>query len=359
MTTNPKPYSCDHAAASDALKNCDAIGIDTEFVRERTYFAHLCLIQVSAGGDTFIVDPLASGAVDDLLTDLAAKRWILHSGRQDIEILYQAIGRMPSDLFDTQIAAALCGMAPQIGYAGLVKTLFDVELSKSQTRADWSRRPLSPKMLDYAAEDVEFLHSAHEMLAEQLNAKGRLHWAEEDSKALMDPVLYEIDPTAAVSRLKAARNMRGAARRAAVALAEWRERQALASNRPRQWIIRDATLAAIAERRPAHVDELSRIDGLAPGTLRRSGKELIDLVRNAASGSDDYRPPRRPDERDKAALKAMQKTVSAIAGELGIAAEVVAPRKELAAIMSGERDVRALSGWRREIVGERILELVD
>ncbi len=359
MTREKKTYSCDHAAVAEALKSCDGVGIDTEFVRERTYFAHLCLIQVSAAGQTFIVDPLADEPVDELLTELAGKRWILHSGRQDIEVLYQAMERMPLDLFDTQIAAALCGMAPQVGYAGLVKSLFDVELSKSQTRADWSRRPLSPNMLDYAAEDVEFLHEAHDRLSEQLNAEGRLHWAEEDARALMDPSLYEIDPGSAVSRLKAARNMRGAARRVAVALAQWRERQALDSNRPRQWIVRDATLAAIAERRPESVDELSRVDGLAPATLRRFGKELIELVQEAASGSDDYRPPRRPDERDKAALKAMQKAVSQIADELGIAAEVVAPRKELAAIMSGDRDVRALSGWRKTIVGDRILELVD
>ncbi len=342
-----------------SLTDASEFGLDTEFMRERTYFAKLCLLQIVAGEQVFLLDPLSDDAPDGFWSTLLERNCILHSGRQDIEVLYQTTRCMPASLFDTQVAAALLGYPPQIGYANLVKALFDRELPKSHTRADWTRRPLSDAMRAYAVEDVEFLLPARERLTEELEAKGRLDWALEDSASLLDPSLYDADAQQAVGRLKAARNLRGRQRRAAVALAEWRERRAIAADRPRQWVLKDAVLIDIVIRNPGSERQLADIDGMPAGTVRRAGKDILALLADATDGKDDYRPPMRPGEREKAQLKAMQTAVAEAADELDVAAEVVAPRKELSALMLGDRDVRSLSGWRRAVIGERLLELLD
>ena len=229
------------------------IGVDTEFMREKTFFAELCLLQISTRDRIFCADPLGAdgdGApADDLWQAIMHSEWVLHSGRQDFEVIYQAAGRLPDNVFDTQVAAALLGFQPQIGYAGLVKELFDIELAKTHTRADWSKRPIADALLNYAAEDVQFLLPARDALIERLERSGRLDWALQDSRDLLDVALYQTDPGAAIQRLKGARNLRGRARAAAAALAAWREQQAIRSNRPRQWIIRDSVLVDLARQK--------------------------------------------------------------------------------------------------------------
>lgn len=355
-TTLADPHDTDKLTA--ALADEQRIGIDTEFMRERTYFAQLCLVQVATPDCVFFVDPLTDTSLDSVWDALLGRDWVLHSGRQDIEVIYQGTGRMPRALFDTQVASALLGFAPQIGYANLVNELFGRELAKSHTRADWTRRPLPENMLEYAAEDVEYLLEAYALLKAKLDEKGRFDWAVEDSAALLDPRLYDIDPNLAEDRVKGARNLSGRPRRAAVALARWRERRALDADRPRQWILKDAVLLEIAQANPRDDAGLAAIDGLPAATIRRSGRDIIRLLDDAAAATDAYRPPARPDEEQKALLKAMQKAVSAVGNELGIAPEVVAPRKELSAMLLGDRDVRSLSGWRRQVVGDRLLEML-
>ncbi|MEM9207818.1 MAG: ribonuclease D [Pseudomonadota bacterium] len=343
----------------EALADAPEFGLDTEFMRERTYFARLCLLQIVAGGAVFLLDPLGDPAPEAFWTRLLDRSCVLHSGRQDIEVIFQTTRCMPASLFDTQVAAALLGYPPQIGYANLVKTLFDRDLPKSHTRADWTRRPLSEAMRAYAVEDVEYLLDAREHLTDKLQAKGRLDWAAEDSAALLDPSLYASSAQQAVDRLKAARNLRGRQRRAAVALAEWREKRAIAADRPRQWVLKDAVLIDIAIRNPDSTRQLANVEGLPAGTVRRAGDDILGALAAAVDGDDNYQPPGRPGEREKAQLKAMQQTVAQAADELDIAAEVIAPRKELSALMLGNRDVRALTGWRRTVVGERLLALLD
>lgn len=347
------------AAALESMPVPGWIGVDTEFMRERTYFAELCLLQIATPDEIFCVDPLDEVDLERFWQALMARPWVLHSGRQDIEVLYQTSGRMPTRLFDTQIAAALLGHAPQIGYASLVREFFGKELPKSHTRADWSQRPLPDAMLHYAAEDVEYLLEAQASMSAELERLGRLQWVDEDSAALLSPDLYEVHPEDAIGRVKAARNLSGRARRAAADLAGWRERRALNSNRPRQWIMRDAALLAIAQRLPRDDAELAAIDGVPPATVRRSSRDLLRIVADSADGHDDYVPPARPGERQKAQLKQMQKVVARHADELGIAVEILAPRKELAAAMMGQRDGRAFNGWRGDVIGARLLELLD
>jgi ribonuclease D len=337
----------------------DNVGVDTEFMREKTFFAELCLVQVATGSEIYCVDPLTGHDMSLFWNALMQDTWVVHSGRQDIEVVYQTAAKMPDRIFDTQIAAGLLGYAPQMGYASLVKELFDVEIDKSHTRANWSRRPLPDAYLHYAAEDVEYLLPALDVLTERLDRKGRLGWAEEDSAALLNPALYDIDPMLAIGRLKGARNLRGRRRAAATRLAAWRESEALRANRPRQWIARDSALLDVASTLPDSIDALSTIDGLTAGLIRRSGSAILAAV--AASGNDNtgYRPPSAPNEDQKVLLKKIQKYVAECAADMGLAAETVASKRDLSAvIIGGDRNSKVLSGWRRGLVGDKLLELL-
>lgn len=345
----------------EVLSREERIGLDTEFMRETTYFPKLCLVQIATGSRIFCADPLGELDLAELWHSLVRTSWVVHSGRQDVEVLFLASGLMPDRIFDTQIAAALLGYAPQLGYGALVAQLFDVELAKTHTRADWSRRPLAEEFLHYAAEDVEYLLPAYDLLAARLSREGRLHWAEEDARDLLDRSLYSPDPDAAVQRLKGARYLRGRARRAAEKLAAWREQEALRLDRPRQWILKDSVLLALAIAGPAGEAALGHIEDLPPRILRRSGSELLAILARARSDAlspGDYQPPPRPDETEKRRLKPMLALITDRARDLGMQPEVIASRKDLTAALHGERNLRVFRGWRRELVGDRLLELL-
>jgi ribonuclease D len=349
--------------ASLALQS--RVGVDTEFMRERTFFSQLCLVQISSGDDIFCVDPLhesqneAPQSADTFWQSLMQIPWVLHSGRQDIEVVSQSANKFPASVFDTQVAAALLGYAPQMGYAGLVAELFDVQLAKSHTRADWTRRPLPDAVLEYAAEDVLYLIPAYEILKERLSALGRLSWAEDDSADLLQPSLYDLDPDLAIGKLKGARNLTGEVRSAAVRLAAWREREALRSNRPRQWIIKDKVLLDIAVAQPGSTEELIAIPDLAERTATRASQAILTALDKAKSDNSDYKPPARPDDSQKALLKVLQQRVADCATELGIASEIIAPKKELAAATGGNRGGRVFRGWRADLIGNSLLELLN
>lgn len=341
------------------LRSHPHLGVDTEFIREKTFFAHLCLLQVSVPGSVYCIDPLAGNPMQSFWKETFRKTWVVHSARQDIEVVFQSSGAMPADLFDTQVAAALLGMQPQIGYAGLVKELFGVDIPKSHTRADWSQRPLPDELLHYAVEDVEYLLPAFELLGERLDKAGRKAWAEEDSRLLLDESLYAFDETQAIERLKGARNLRGRQRAAAERLAVWREAEAARRNRPRQWILRDNVLLDIARQLPGTLAALRRIDGLPAKLASRAGEDFLAVVAQSADDSHDYRPPPLPNEQQKKLLKTMQAAVARCAGELDISPELIAPRKELAAaILFGDTDSRVFQGWRRPLIGEQLLALL-
>jgi len=353
------------ARLQESLSSQGRVGVDTEFMRERTFFSQLCLVQISSGNDIFCVDPLnnsqntSTSSADVFWKSLMGIPWVLHSGRQDIEVVSQSANLFPVSVFDTQIAAALLGYAPQMGYAGLVAELFDVQLAKSHTRADWTKRPLSAAVLEYAAEDVLYLLPAYEILKERLSTLGRLAWAQEDSADLLQPNLYELDPNLAIAKLKGARNLSGSARSAAVRLAAWREREALRSNRPRQWIIKDKTLLDIAVIQPGSAEELADIPGMAERTAKRASSVILSAINEAKSDNSDYQPPARPDDSQKALLKELQQRVVDCATELGVAPEIVAPKKELSAATGGDRGGRVFRGWRSELIGNKLLELLE
>lgn len=344
---------------SQNISNHAQLGVDTEFMREKTYFAQLCLVQVATRDNIYCVDPLVTNDQAEFWTQLLGGSWIVHSARQDIEVIYQTCGAMPREIFDTQIAAGLLGMPAQVGYAGLVKDLFDVDMAKSHTRADWTRRPLSSDVLDYAAEDVEYLLPAADILSEQLDKKARLDWARQDSALLLDRALYDVTNEQAIERLKGARNLRGAKRAAAIRLASWREDEAIRRNRPRQWIVRDNVLLDIAFKLPTSLTQLESIEGLPPKLVNRAGRDLLELISAAGRDQNGYEPPQPPNEAQKALLKELQSRVADCANDLSLAAETVASKRELSAlIISGSRESRVFSGWRRELIGESLLQML-
>jgi len=324
---------------SQNLTGYAKLGVDTEFMREKTYFAQLCLIQISTPDAIYCVDPLVDSGQSEFWKQLLTDSWVVHSARQDIEVVYQTTDKMPREIFDTQVAAGLLGLPAQMGYAGLVKELFDVDMAKSHTRADWTRRPLPDAVLEYAAEDVEYLLPAADILSEKLDKKGRLEWAQQDSQLLLNTSLYDISGEQAIERLKGARNFRGPKRAAAVRLAAWREEEAIRRNRPRQWILRDNVLLDIAYQLPSNEKQLTDIEGMPPKVVSRAGHALIDAVAASRSEENSYQPPRPKD--------------------LDIAAETVASKRELSSvIISGARDSRVFTGWRRDLIGEALLELL-
>jgi ribonuclease D len=348
------------AALAQALATQSSIGLDTEFLRERTFFPKLCLLQLSAGGAVWCVDTLRCRSLEPLVGALTAPdaRKVIHSARQDLEAFYLTVKRVISPVFDTQIAAGCIGLKPQIGYAELVKTLLDVTLAKGQTRTDWSKRPLTRAQLDYATEDVVYLNEIAGLLTERLKALGRESWVLEDCRALEQPRLYEPDPADAWKRLRNLRQLPGAMRARAKALAVWRERVARDRDLPRGWIISDETLFKAAESAPTSRAELA--SALAPQrplgeTLADDLLETLHAARERETLEREPSGDGRPTPEQKTLIERLAAVVDARAVELGVLAEILAPRGELKALALGERDLPCLRGWRLSEIGERLL----
>jgi ribonuclease D len=334
--------------------------LDTEFLRERTFFPKLCLLQLGAGAELWCVDALRPGALEPLVEPLtaAAAPKLIHAARQDLEAFYLSAKRIISPVFDTQIAAACVGLKPQIGYAELVKILLDVNLSKGQTRTDWSRRPLSAAQLDYAAHDVMYLEEIAARLTERLRALGRERWVREDCAALEHPQLYEPDPDRAWERLRGIAKLRPRARTRARALAVWRERTARERDLPRSWIIPDEAIFELAESNPTTIAALRAARALPRGLGEERLEQLLealgDTTRQAAAEQEPEAEQRPTAEQKLLALR-LNQIVDTRAAELGVSPELLAPRGELKALALGRRSSPVLTGWRRDAVGELLL----
>jgi ribonuclease D len=337
-----------------------SIGVDTEFLRERTFFPKLCLLQICAAGQVWCVDTLKIGSLDPLLPILTAPRArkLIHAARQDLEALYLASKRVVSPVFDTQIAAACIGMKPQVGYAELVKTLLDITVPKGQTRTDWSKRPLTQEQLDYAADDVLYLGDVAAELTRRLTELGREHWVLEDCAALEDMGLYEPDPSKSWSRLRGIGQLEPETRARAKAIAAWREKLARERDLPRAWILSDAALFSIAYANPGTPEALTAVQPLND----KFAATLLEALHDAPGlDVNDLEPAQesRPTPEQKALQGRLAKIVDARAAELKVSAEVLAPRGELKALALGKRDSHALQGWRMHEIGARLLACVD
>jgi ribonuclease D len=351
------------AEAVFRMRGATRLAIDTEFMRERTYYPQLCLVQVATDADCLLIDPLNGLDLRELLELLAepARVKVLHAARQDLEVLYLAGDRVPLPVFDTQIAAALLGLAPQIGYAELVARRLGHSIDKGQTRTDWSRRPLTPEQLAYAADDVHHLLQLHTDLDAALAAQGRQHWLAEEAAGFADDSLYRTVPAEAWRRLKGYGRLKPGQRAVARELARWREERAVAADKPRGWILPDEALLAMAMLAPRSMDELAGVRSLQPSVLRKRGEELLALMAKAQgeTAAEASEPSGRRLEAGEAALAArLMDEVRAESAERGLSPELLATRRDIEALVLGQADVSVLRGWRRGVVGERLLATI-
>lgn len=360
----PLTASADISALVHTLAGHDVLAVDTEFNRTNTYRPQLCLVQLAAGDRNALLDMLAdadfSGLKHLLAADASLK--LFHAGKQDLEALQLNLGWLPNRVFDTQIGAGLLGYPPQAGYATLVEQILGLQLDKSATRTDWSRRPLSDEQLRYAREDVIYLLRLYDYLRQKLHAEGRYDWALEDSLALLDPALYVMEPGEAWRRLGGLTRLPIPIQARARAVASWRERRAQAIDRPRQWVLSDKALINIAKADPRDSRALTEVAEVPPAVARRQSKPLLEALArgNDTLKSDEHSLQRvpRPEPTDSGALKALAKLVDRQAEALGVAPELLATRKELTGLLRGEQEQRVTSGWRREVIGEALLAAV-
>ena len=282
--TNEVFYLADQPALTEfcaGLRGIPWLALDTEFIREQTYYAQLCLIQVASPDRIACIDPLALPSLEPLLEILydPAITKILHAAYQDLEIFHDLNGHVPAPVFDTQLAATALSYGDQVGYANLAWQMLGVDLEKTHTRVNWQQRPLQPEWLAYAADDVRYLGEIYQRQQALLAEQGRIGELTESFAALADPARYESLPQEAWRRVRDHRRLRRNSQQAVLrALAAWREKQAIDHDRPRRWILHDGPLLDMARRMPTDLDQLAQIRGLPTTTLRRHGQALLALI---------------------------------------------------------------------------------
>ncbi len=358
----------DFARAVARWRGAPALAIDTEFVRERTFFPRLGLIQVGDGELATLIDPLAVGDLAPLAEVLDAPETlkVIHSASQDLEIFFRVFGRFPQPILDTQEAAAVAGVGAGLGFGRLVSERLGVELAKGETRTDWMARPLSEAQLAYAAADVVYLMPLYESLRAELEAQGRWEWALEDSAALLEATFDE-DPEEAHKRIKGAGRFERRGLGAVHALAAWREREARRRDLPRNMVLKEEVLLELAKRRPKEPAELGKIPGAHPGLIARDGARWLAILSEVAALPEAALPPLVERKKPAPAVDALDETlrqrVRERAAEIGLAPEVLASRRPLAALSRSVENTEAphlpkeLLGWRQGVIGEELLAL--
>jgi ribonuclease D len=352
------------------------LGIDTEFMGEGRYQPLLCLIQVAVDdgdsdtGDVTVIDPLTT---EEDMAPLAAViadpdvELVLHAARQDVALLRRDFGVVPRNIFDTQVAAGFAGMRAQLGYEPLIKEVLGVRLRKSASFTRWDTRPLSPEQLDYAREDVLHLLQVATGLQERLEQRGRLDWVRDECRAF-EEIDDGRDLDHVFGRLPRVNSLEPAQRSVARELVEWREEVARTSDRPVSTILHDSALVEVAKRRPQSMDRLRQIRGLTEATLHRRGRGMLEAVERGRAREPipvEGERPVGPDPEDAPLIALGEALVRTRAMESDLAYELIAAKADLQRIATAVRkgldepDVRTLTGWRREVVGEELLELLD
>lgn len=334
------------------------LAVDTEFVREDTYYAQLCLVQVSDGGMPVLVDAVAidPAPLFAFLYEPTAVK-VFHSAGQDLELFAQRGGDCPRPLFDTQVAAALLGHGEQLGYAALVERRLGVAVDKSLSRTDWSKRPLSDAALNYAADDVRHLCVIYPELRAELVARGRLAWLEAECERITDPRRYRADPAGAWRGVKGLSRLPPPAQHLAARLAAWREDEAIRRNRPRRWIIDDIAVCQLALRRPDTTADLAQIEGVSARRVERSGEELLALLREPVPDGPALIAEGRESAAQKQKTQLLLEALRSRALEEQVAPTLVATRSDIERLVreGPAAQIPLLNGWRRELLGEELL----
>ncbi|HTG63439.1 MAG TPA: ribonuclease D [Sphingomicrobium sp.] len=359
----------DLAALVTRMKGHDFVAVDTEFMRENTYWPDLCLLQIASPDEAAAIDPKADGLDMEPLLDLMVNNdevlKVFHAGGQDLEIIHNLTGDVPNPLFDTQIAAMALGYGEQIGYSNLVESVLGHNLDKGARFTDWSRRPLDKRQIDYAIADVTHLATIFPKLVNKLVKTGRGAWLDEEMDRLADPSSFAFAPEDAWKRLKLpSRNPAVLGR--LKALAGWRETEARSKNLPRGRIVKDDTLNELASHPPKTQDDLGKVRGLSSGWRNNDiGARLMTALAKAEPLDPDELParePRRPGlTKDAALVSDLLKLLLKIrAKEAGVAAKLIARSDELESLAAGVRsDLNILSGWRYDEFGRDAVDLVE
>lgn len=341
-------------------RRCPWLTLDTEFVREDSYFAKLALMQICDGRTAACIDPLAVRDLEPLREIFEAPDVlkVLHSPDQDLEIIVHRWGICPKPLFDTQLAATLLGIADQPSYAALAAALLGVTVDKSLTRTPWLRRPLRAAELAYAQADVEHLAQMYPVLEDRLRESGRLAWLQEDCARMTEPARYRPHPEGEWRRLKSLARLEARAQHVAARLAAWRETEAARRDRPRKWVLSDEAIYALATRGPATRDDIAALAVLSREQMDRDAGALLACVQEGLAVDA---PALATDMRElpevRARLQRLQPVLRDCAAAAGLPATLIAPRADLEAIArdAGAADVPALVGWRREVAGGALL----
>lgn len=349
-----------------SMRGTDIIAVDTEFMREKTYYARLCLIQIATDDISAIVDPFVVKDLSplfELLRDPGITK-LFHAGSQDLEILVKMMGEVPAPVFDTQVAATLAGLPTQVGYQALIKSLVGVELGKAHTFTDWARRPLSPEQIQYALDDVIYMPKAYRVLHKQLTDAGRLGWLANDFEKMADPATYESHPEEQYRRVKRASSLDRRSLAVLRELAAWREIEAQKRDVPKRWLVSDESLVEMARRAPNDINSLTGVRGLNEQVARRSAEALLAAVQRGREVPDDELPRFEKRKRLEGELDELADVMSAVvrvrAKEHGVAPTLFATRDDLERFAGGERDASPLSvGWRHTLVGADLEALLD
>lgn len=356
----------DLATLCRTLREKPYITIDTEFLRDKTYYPQLCLVQVAADNvNAHAIDPLASGISLDPLFELLFDDNVVkvfHAARQDLEIVYNLTGKIPAALFDTQVAAMVCGFGDQIGYNNLVSDICKVKIDKGAQFTDWSRRPLSERQLSYALDDVTYLRDVYLKLAAQLKRDGRTDWVQEEMATLLDPATYANDPDHAWERIKI-RTDKPQALLVLKEISAWREREAQRRDVPRNRIVRDETLADIAIHPPKSAEDLAGIRGFSMDMARgRLGQGVLEAVAKGLAAPRESAPQQDTRARFPAdmtpVLEMLKMLLRIQCAEHNVAAKLVASSTDLEALaLDDNADIPGLKGWRHDVFGQEALKL--
>ncbi len=345
----------------EQLRGRPWIAVDTEFLSDRAYTPRLCLVQLATDDVIACVDVLQRldfGPLWDVLRDRGVTK-VFHAAENDLAVLRPTVDDVLAPVFDTQVAAALCGHGDRIGYGDLVKRMVGVELDKSLARTDWSRRPLPGKAVQYAADDVRHLRFVFRVLLDELDANGRRTWADEEFQDLTDPERYREDSAEAWRRVRGITALDARALAILQELAPWREHEARATNRPRRWVLSDEALCGIARRAPRTAADLDRVRGFEPGRHAAHRTAILKLVAHglataARAGPDAGRAPA-----PTAVAHLLRGIVESEAAAGDVPAGLLASAADLTRAAAGDRDVRLFRGWRRALLGDRVAAFLD
>ena len=350
----------------EQLSNSEFLCIDTEFHREKTYYPELALVQISNGSTAICIDPLAIQDLQpvlELFTNPEITK-VFHAAQQDIEIFCHHFNTLPAPVFDTQIAATLLGYGDQVGYAALIKDTLNIEVDKTQTRTDWMKRPLNEKQLDYAASDVIYLAEAYPVLIEQLNKHQRLDWLDDDFKRISEKEQYQVDINTIWKKVKGHQRLNGQQLAVLQSIATWREQTAQQKDRPRRRILSDDALIDIARQKTNSAEDILALRSITQSRINREDAQALANGVNTGLNLPKESWPRLPKKQkinfnDDALVDCLISILKIVGHENKINHGIMASRKQLEALVLGERDLPILEGWRMQHGGQTLVDFLD